>query len=268
MKFTFDHDLHIHTHLSVCSDDALQTPAAILEYAKKEHLATVAVTDHFWDEAVTPAEHCGFYDEQGLDHITSELPLPESEGIRFLFGCETELDRNGNVGISKDTAEKLDFMIIPTTHFHMHGIATVPSELVTAEQRAALWVRRFGEALSHDLPYEKVGIAHLVCSLICPDDRQGLLDTLGCIGDDDMKRLFDRAAKLRAGIELNLGDMRFSDAEADTVLRPFRIAKECGCRFYCGSDAHRRASFDTAREVFERAIDLLGLEETDKFTVK
>ena len=34
MKFIIDHDLHIHSHLSLCSHDDAQTPARILEYAK------------------------------------------------------------------------------------------------------------------------------------------------------------------------------------------------------------------------------------------
>lgn len=69
------------------------------------------------------------------------------------------------------------------------------------------------------------------------------------------------------GIELNMSDMSFEDSEADQVLRMYRIAKSSGCKFYCGSDAHHPEKFDTAAEVFNRAIDLLGLEESDKFQI-
>ena len=68
--------------------------------------------------------------------------------------------------------------------------------------------------------------------------------------------------------ELNADDMKFSDAEEDVVLRPFRIAKSCGCRFYCGSDAHHPGSFENCRAIFERAIDRLGLQESDKFHIE
>ena len=61
--------------------------------------------------------------------------------------------------------------------------------------------------------------------------------------------------------------MSFSDGEADTVLRPFRIAKNQGCKFYLGSDAHHPSDFSNARAVFERAVDMLGLSESDKFHV-
>ena len=59
--------------------------------------------------------------------------------------------------------------------------------------------------------------------------------------------------------------MSFPDEQADILLRPFRIAKACGCKFYLGSDAHSPASLDKARGVFERTIELLGLEDKDKF---
>ena len=59
--------------------------------------------------------------------------------------------------------------------------------------------------------------------------------------------------------------MDFADDEADTVLRMFRIAKDCGCKFYLGSDAHHPRDFQNVRTIFARAIDLLGLQESDKF---
>ena len=58
--------------------------------------------------------------------------------------------------------------------------------------------------------------------------------------------------------------MNFAEEEADIVLRPYRIAKSCGCKFYCGSDAHHPAGLDKAKAIFERAVDMLGLKEEDK----
>ncbi len=66
---------------------------------------------------------------------------------------------------------------------------------------------------------------------------------------------------------MNQDDMKFSDTEADTVLRMFRIAKSCGCKFYLGSDAHHPASLDWAAAIFERAINYLELNEGDKFDI-
>jgi histidinol phosphatase-like PHP family hydrolase len=81
------------------------------------------------------------------------------------------------------------------------------------------------------------------------------------------ERLFKKAAEVGVGIELNACDMCFTDEEADIVLRPYRIAKQCGCKFYCGSDAHHPDELDNAKAIFERAIDLLELTEEDKFVI-
>ena len=84
---------------------------------------------------------------------------------------------------------------------------------------------------------------------------------------DDLERLFSKAAKLGCGIELNLFDINFAEIDEDalSVLRIYKIAKKCGCKFYFGSDAHNPCDFDHAKVFFERAIDLLELTEDDKF---
>jgi len=51
------------------------------------------------------------------------------------------------------------------------------------------------------------------------------------------------------------------------VLRPYKIAIECGCKFYLGSDAHTVAGLERAIPEFEKMIDLLGLTEDQKYTV-
>ena len=81
----------------------------------------------------------------------------------------------------------------------------------------------------------------------------------------ELERLFSKAAKLGCGIELNQSDMSFADEEADRVLRMFRVAKSCGCKFYLGSDAHHPENFAKTKAIFERAVALLELQESDKF---
>ena len=68
MKFTFDHDYHIHSCLSVCSKNPLQTKENILKNAKAAGLKSIELTDHFWDSAaIEPTTD--FYRKQNLDHI-------------------------------------------------------------------------------------------------------------------------------------------------------------------------------------------------------
>ena len=53
MKIT--QDMHIHTHLSLCSNDPAQTPATIIDKAVALGVTTLCITDHFWDEGVPGA---------------------------------------------------------------------------------------------------------------------------------------------------------------------------------------------------------------------
>ena len=53
----------------------------------------------------------------------------------------------------------------------------------------------------------------------------------------------------------------------ESLLRPFRIAKECGCKFYLGTDSHHPKDFLRMKEIFTFAIDSLGLLEDDKFVI-
>lgn len=262
MKYIVDNDLHIHSQISSCSNDEAQTTERILEYAKENNFKTICLTDHYWDETVDGASK--WYAPQNFAHISKALPLPASEGIRFLFGCETEMDRNFKLGISKESFEKFDFVIIPTTHLHMKGFTI--EEGAGVERRAELWVKRLEALLAMDLPWHKVGIAHLVCGLIA-GGREDFLRVLNLIKDEDITRLMTKAATLGCGIELNYSDMSFAENESDTVLRIFKIAKECGCKFYLGSDAHHPGTLDKAKAIFERAIDVLELTENDKFYI-
>ena len=146
----------------------------------------------------------------------------------------------------------------------MGGLA-LEKDQNSEHDRAELWVQRFEALLEKDLPFHKIGIAHPVCPLIWKGDRAKYLATLDAIAEADMHRIFAKAARLGVGIEIN---MSYPDEERDTVLRPFRIAKEEGCKFYLGSDAHHPAGLEGARKKFERAIDDLELTEEDKFILK
>ena len=265
-RFTFDHDLHIHSFLSKCSQDPEQTPERVLQYAKDNGLNTVCLTNHYWDSAVAGAHP--WYVPQNFDNLAKALPLPQTEGVRFLFGCETDMRKDFTIGIPPERYGDFDFIIVPTTHLQFPDFTIAREDYDSVEVKARLWVERFDALLSMDLPFYKVGIAHLATRHMSEGDPGRYIDLIRAIPESDMRRLFTKAAELGVGIELNSFDMRFSDEEADDVLRPFKIAKECGCKFYLGTDSHHPAALDAARGIFERAIDLLGLCESDKFILK
>ena len=263
-RFVYDQDLHLHSQLSSCSNDPGQTPARILQYAEEVGIKTLCLTDHYWDASIPTKSN--WYRPQDFDHIASSRPLPQKDGIRFLFGCETDMSMDFTLGIPESRFDDFDFIVIPTGHLHMsENIA--PEDRASTDARARLWTERMEAVLDKDLPFHKVGLAHPACCLLAPSSREAYLETLEKIPTADMERVFGKAAALGVGIELNSDDMNFSDAETDMVLRMFRIAKAAGCKFYTASDSHHPDYFSKCPAIFERAIKLLDLKESDKFII-
>lgn len=264
MRYVFDNDFHIHSYISLCSKDPEQTPEAILQYAIDNGLKTIVLTDHFWDSEISGAS--GFYSTQNFDWISRSKPLPQADGIRFLFGCEADFDKDLRLGMPLSRFDDFDFVVIPTTHLHMKGFTITEEDAETCEGRARVWIKRLEWLLTMPLPFHKIGLGHLACPLIARG-RENYLKVLELLPEQKLFELFTKCAELGVGIELNSSDMSFSDEEADTVLRIFRIAKKCGCKFYMGSDAHHPNGLQAAKAIFERAIDCLGLTEDDKFKI-
>ena len=266
MKFSIDHDLHIHTHLSICSKDEKQNSSAILEYAKRNGLNTVCVTDHYWDSAIPCNTAVNWwYEAQNFEHISSDLPLPNDDNVRFLFGCEADIDSDNRIGLPMSRYNDFDFIVVATTHFHhMAG-----GEWMDGSNRAIAnrWIKRMYAVFESGLPFHKVGIAHPACGLMNKKSYSDYIETLNLISDVQFEDVFKTAASLGAGIEINAEDFNIPDEYTEEVLRMFRIAKECRCKFYLGSDAHHNSQFDKAIPRFESAIDLLRLSENDKFII-
>ena len=262
MKFTIDHDYHIHSRLSLCSDDPEQTPEAILRYALENHLKKICLTDHFWDEKVPGA--IDWYKMQNLAYVKRILPLPQDKDVQFCFGVEAEMDKFFNVGIAVETFDEFDFVVVPTTHLHMRGF-TLEDGVTDNAVRAQLWFDRLAALLQMKLPWKKIGIAHLTCPLIGGADRKAHIRILEMLREDSLQALFRRIAELGAGVELNFNSFAYEEEELESVLRIYRIAKEEGCKFYLGSDAHHPAGLQKAYKNFENIVGLLQLEERDKF---
>lgn len=264
MRYTVDHDLHIHSFLSACSRNPEQNPKRMVQYARENGLKQICVTDHFWDEDQGSGAPC--YGEENLFEKKKMLgDIPKEAGIDFLFGVETELDRTMKLGLSREHFDALDFVVIPTTHLNMMGLALNKQEGSSTQSRADLWVKRLAAVLSMDLPFHKIGIAHLTCSTMAYWSRETELEIYRKIPEKDIWELMKGAAEVGVGIEINSCSMLYKPEEEDSILKIYRIAKECGCKFYCGSDAHHPHELDRARALFEKAIDALELKESDKF---
>lgn len=243
-----DHDFHVHTFLSSCSNDPASTPANILAAAAAVGLRALAVTDHMWDSGVPGASN--WYASQDYEHIMQvRKQLPEDRhGIRVFIGCETEYCGNGKIGISRETADKLDFVLVPMSHLHMKGF-TISKSVTDSGAVAGLMVERFHEVLDLDLAD---GIAHPFLPL---GFKERVDEIVGLISDRQFADCFRRAAKLGVSIECTTGFFpSLSGGEQEgwhdaTFLRMLAIAKRMGCRFHFASDAHSLAGIGTVTKL-------------------
>lgn len=262
MKYTVDHDYHIHSHLSPCSRDSEQTVERILRYAEENGYAKICLTNHMWDSAVKGCY--GDTSKQSYEYLSTELPLPQSKTVRYCFGGEIDMDKNFVIGVSKEVFNKLDFAVMTTTHLHLDGYTIEKG--VSLEERAKIYINRIEYLFSRDFDYKKIGLAHPVSGHASPENPFNEL--FDAVGRENVRRVFKTVADSGAGVEINSKDFDFSKKSAkhtQAILEFYNILKECGCKFYLGSDAHHPNALDAAPRIFENAVCELGLEEKDKF---
>jgi len=259
--FPINHDLHTHTSLSACCADHKLTGAFTAKYAGAHGYATLCFTDHFWDAEVPGAS--AWYAPQDINHVKKLLPLPKAEGVNVLFGCETEYCGGKKLGIAPSHYDQFDMIVIPVNHFHMPGFVR-PEGCDTEEGISELLISRLEELASLDLPWSKVGIAHLNGCIFPSGERYER--ALALIPEVRLRSAFSRFARRGAGIELNASCFATGWMDnRDGGFRLLRTALEEGCRFYCASDAHTRDGLDSIARLMRAAADALGLTADDLF---
>lgn len=261
MSFVHLEDIHCHSFLSSCSGDPAMTPQLMLQHAEKHAYRMFCLTDHLWDAAIPGSSD--WYAPQDIEHVMKARPLSQGK-VPFFFGCETELPVSGVPALARDHFDLFDFVVIPPNHMHMEGLVR-PDGIDTPQKMARLIEDRLENLLAQDLPFEKIGIAHLNCSLMFREGSS--IDVAAAMDETRLLRLFEGYAKAGAGIELNGSDFRTLDERTGETLRTFRIAKAAGCKFYCASDAHSPASLNRVPDILPRVIDLLGLTEADRYAI-
>lgn len=260
MKYKIDHDFHIHTYLSKCSGDENQVVDNIVRKAKELGYKDICITDHLFDDSFK--HEMNFYKEQNFKHISKDLPYKKYEGINVYFGAECDLDKDGVLGITKEQLDRCDFLIISVNHFHL---AIDPFMDLSDSERANKYIERINKVLDMDLPFSKIGLAHLTCSLIKRGDFRDHVKVYDLVKDEELHKIFKKTKEKGIGIEINIPLSRYLENEVDSILRIYRIAKEEGNKFYIGGDEHHIEDFERRYQNNKKVIDMLGLTEEDKF---
>lgn len=271
MKIT--HDIHIHTHLSLCADKSA-TAEAYAKIFKEQGIKKAGFADHFWD-ATYENSHAylldntgqhnpkGFYITQNYEYLCQlkpELSTVDFGDTEILFGCETDYDPvNRRPAITPATAEKFDFVLMPNSHTHM----VMPIAYYEPKERHIDYmIQIYEDTLNSDVAKYITSMAHPFEAVCCLYDRH-ILNKM--ISDDTYKRLFSKTAEKGIAIEVNVSCMKGKTPEEIANLeemRLYRIAKDEGCLFTFGSDSHD----DQAHKYYSNATlvaNLLNLTEND-----
>ncbi|MBC7254789.1 MAG: hypothetical protein H5T66_01620 [Chloroflexi bacterium] len=265
-------DQHVHTYYSPCArreDEQGQpsaTPERYIQRAVELGLKTIIFTDHFVEDPAAPEMIVQFYKGSGpaiLRDLRTELErLDVPDGLALYIGCETETLAPGRPAISRALAEKLAFVLVPTTHYHLVGVPQPPSfspcdvadhMLMMLESVVRLgWI----DAVAH--PF---------------DERESLVGDLRRVYEAMDKRRLEEilglAAEKSVALEVN-GSALNSPARPhypEMFLPIVQQAKALGVRFTFGSDAHSLDMLGTSREN-EAWFAQAGLEAADFITTR
>jgi histidinol phosphatase-like PHP family hydrolase len=237
-----DHDLHVHTYYSPCArrKDADGRPAATperyFERVRELGLGLLVFTDHFVEDPTTSGM-AQFYKGSGpaiLRDLRAELARLEPPAeLRVLIGCETDTLAPGVLAISRTLAEQLDFVLAPTTHYHLTGI---PQPRSFGAQDVADHMLMMLESVV------KLGWVDAIAHPF--DERESLVGDLRRIYDALDKAHLDDILGLAAenGTALEVNGSAINSPNRPNYpamyLPVVQRAKELGVVFTFGSDAH------------------------------
>ena len=264
MKIT--HDVHIHTSLSSCADPAA-TFQGYVERAKNTNLKVLGFADHLWDSAIPGASR--WYEPQNVEHVLKlKKELPESmemDGIKLLFGCETEFIYGGKLCLAEENFEHFDFVLVPHSHNHMKFVAP-PERIKDYKSHAELLMESFMLLVTHPLANRMMSVAH---PFVAGTSHSIYNDVQAYIPDSYLYEAFAAAKESGIAIEMNGSCLTYMPSEQIPTceyVRIYSIAKECGCRFTYGSDSHHFTNERKIEEV-EKFFDICGITEADLLTV-
>ena len=128
-------------------------------------------------------------------------------------------------------------------------------------------VKSFLQLMEHD---EFTAISRCVPTVVAHPfgpvgfDGKARAEIVSRISDEAFEHCFAAASRLGVAIELSTSSILLlgEDPEQNPLIHAFRIARQCGCRFTCGTDAHTVRKLDAILEA-DRICDAIGLTEND-----
>ena len=229
-------DLHIHTKQSLCASAKPEVKDYVAN-AKAMGLKVIAFTDHMWDNTVPGAS--SWYQRQDFAHISEirgDIPASDDR-LKILFGCETECDQCGTVGISRELASQLDILLVPNSHTHMKDFVMPAALREDSVKHGAFMVKHFMDIMNSPVAEYITAIPHPFAAVCCPTAQE----VMNSIPDAELMECFRAAKQNNIAMEINTSSytkMTEEEIRQSSFIRLYSLAREIGCTFTIGSDAH------------------------------
>lgn len=266
-KVKITSDIHIHTNLSSCAQpDALLE--RYVENAPKDGINVLGFANHLWDSDRIDGVS-KWYSPQNLEHVLKlkeELPASrEINGIKLLFGCETEFTWEGKLCLAEESFENFDYVLVPHSHTHMEVV--VPrSQIADSKMHAKFLMDSFMRLVEHPLAHRITAVAHP----FVPGTRYAIYNEVqSLIPDTYLFEAFQAANESGIAIEMNGSCLVYQnewDIPYCEYVRIYSIAHACNCRFTYGSDSHSSMN-DRQLKTVEKFLDQCGIRDNEFLTV-
>ena len=273
MKIT--QDIHIHTYLSPCAQSDA-TPQFYIDNAKDRGLELIGFADHMWDNgkgysiASYERHQTNFARLIRVKEDIAKCTIPD--GLRVFVGCESDFTADSTLGVSREVAAQLDFVLVAQAHTHFPEICPSPYR----DDRIACGkfsLEAFKRLMKHPDADIITAVPHPMGTHFVGADG-GDADILAAISDAEFREAFLMAADKNIGIEINGCIVMFACSFTNTdvndldaiknleYFRMFSVAKEAGCKFTFGSDAHSQSAVEHFKYA-QAMADALCLTDDD-----
>jgi histidinol phosphatase-like PHP family hydrolase len=249
-------DLHVHSHLSGCADDAPGYSAeAILRHASALGTDAVAFADHILDPAAAlPTEVFEYLDErpgfERVEQLRGELAALELQGLpRVAVGCEVDVFADGAFSIAAALRARLDHAAFSANHPPVPPLPAPegdnPEDVARYVMKKSRSAIRSGMATSLAHPFLPMGFprAQEVYACYLPMGAEGLFEeardagiALGfsrhlvsssqLVRHDDVRELYSAAA--RVGVKLAFETDSHSLWHMSCILPLVELARRFG----------------------------------------
>ncbi|MBQ2780522.1 MAG: hypothetical protein IJF42_03065 [Clostridia bacterium] len=258
-------DLHTHTNRSLCAPQST-TVASYLPHCAAEGIRTLGISNHIYKPSVLNCQH-----PENIAYalaVREEIETLRSQtDVNLLLGCEVEIFYGQEPGIQKEEAAAFDYVLIAASHIFNFAHEYAHIDLSTPEKARNMLLNRFIYACEVDFD-APVGICHPLYPLCAPWEQE-IVDG---ITYSQLKDCFTLAAERERSIEIHAclyrnGTQLNDEGLSPSYLRLLSVAKECGCKFHFGADAHTPGAFVGYHAKLERAAEIIGITKDDLWDI-